>query len=1530
MTRLYNILRALAVSVLAIAVIVPVVLYIVLSIGAVQREISKIGESELSGLLGADVTIGELTVSPFNKVLLKDVSVVIEPGDTALRVHRLGAGVVLSKLLLDRRIVFSYAEIIGLDARLHRDSANAPLNIQPIIDRLSPKDKNKPPTRYDLRVNNIVIRRSEVSYDVGDKPRNGEKFDPNHIGIHGLRADLLLPRIKNDNYVVKLNRLAMRERSGLSIESLSGLFMVSDTALAVNDFSLELPESRLVLGDMTVKYNGWNDLSANITRIPLSFRILDGSVITPSDFSGFIPMLSKLNQHIDTRIDVDGAVDDLSINRLLLRSSDGLFNLEVAGNVSGLPSVKEADAEIKSLSLDVEGKQAAALLSAIKVVSPKIAMMIENLGTVRMSGEAAGNFNRAFYNGTILTSAGNLDLNATYSSRGEKSPRYLVGEVVIEDLAIGNITGDKRLGTLNAHINADTEIRHSALYGKVNAVIDNVDYKGYNYNNVVAEVDIDGKVVSGGLSIDDDNLKLLVDGNADFTPGKTDCDIRATVRDFSPFALNLTDKYKDYRMTADMMIDMHGDNVEILDGKAEINRFAFKDEEGGGIELPHFVLMSSGSTSPQYILVHSDIFDAQLKGRYRFKDIVPAAKEILAEVMPVLFPATGHDGQKQKHDYAADFDLSLDIKGNEITNDWLQFFKSPVKVLHPIAVNGSMDCEEHTIKLSVDAPYLLQKDKFIDNTKLLMAVDGAENKADLLVSTVYPTKKGNATLEFVGKATSNRVDTRIGWDIDRDKEFSGVLDLSTLLSRNDEDKGGLVVDTDVKESRIVFNDTAWTVHPATVSWSDKRISVNDIDISRTGQFIRISGSASSNPLDVMCLDLRDVSLDYVFETLDINNVMFGGIASGTFYASDLFTKSPRVSIYGLKVKGLSYNHSLLGDADIKSAWDNETKGISINAVVSQKNGRKSYIDGAIYPIAQSLDFSFNADKLDVGFMKPYMEAFTSEISGYASGDARLFGTFKLIDMTGDIYAEDLKMKLDFTNTYYTTSDSIHLSPGRISFSDVVLRDSYGNTANLDGWVTHKCFKEPKFEFNVTNARNFLCFDINENLSPTWYGHIFCSGAAHVKGIPGFIDINVDMSTAPQSQFTFVLSDTEAADEYSFMTFHDRDELKGELLLAVEDPQKAAVNRLKEYYARLNREESAPTLYRINLQVSATPDGELVLVMDPVGGDRIKARGNGNLRIEYNSADEDMRMFGTYTLSQGNYNFTLQDIIIKDFSIKPGSSISFHGDPLSAMLDIEAVYSVNANLSDLDESFLQDRELNRTNVPVHALLKVTGDMQQPDINFDLEFPTLTQDTYRKVKSIVSTDEMMNRQIIYLLALNRFYTPDYMASTTKGNELVSVASSTISSQLSSMLGQLSENWSIAPNIRSDKGDFSDMEVDLALSSYLLDNRLLFNGNFGYRDDAMNNNSFIGDFDLEYLLNKSGNIRLKAYNRYNDQNYYVKSALTTQGVGIMFRRDFDDIFSFIKRLRKTNAKPEAAKAASDSTNVNTNTNNDIFKHD
>ncbi len=124
---------------------------------------------------------------------------------------------------------------------------------------------------------------------------------------------------------------------------------------------------------------------------------------------------------------------------------------------------------------------------------------------------------------------------------------------------------------------------------------------------------------------------------------------------------------------------------------------------------------------------------------------------------------------------------------------------------------------------------------------------------------------------------------------------------------------------------------------------------------------------------------------------------------------------------------------------------------------------------------------------------------------------------------------------------------------------------------------------------------------------------------------------------------------------------------------------------------------------------------------------------------------------------------------------------------------------------------------------------------------------------------------------------------------------------------MLGQLTDKFTLAPSFRSDKGDFSDIEVDVALSSRLLDNRLLINGNFGYRDRSTSQTTFVGDFDIEYLLSKSGNLRLKAYNHFNDQNYYLRQALTTQGIGVIYRKDFDNPFSFLRRWRERHKKHE-----------------------
>ena len=270
----------------------------------------------------------------------------------------------------------------------------------------------------------------------------------------------------------------------------------------------------------------------------------------------------------------------------------------------------------------------------------------------------------------------------------------------------------------------------------------------------------------------------------------------------------------------------------------------------------------------------------------------------------------------------------------------------------------------------------------------------------------------------------------------------------------------------------------------------------------------------------------------------------------------------------------------------------------------------------------------------------------------------------------------------------------------------------------------------------------------------------------------------------------------------------------------------------------------------------------------------------------------------------------------------GSIVEFKGNPFDTQLDINAYYQVTANLSDLDETISDSKELSRTSVPVQCLLNINGDLWRPDLDFDINLPTVSQDIDRRVRSIIGTQEMMNKQIIYLMVLNKFYTPDYVTQNQQNrySDLSSVASSTLSSQLNNLLGQLSDNWNIGTNIRTDKGDFSDVEVQLALSSQLLNNRLLFNGNLGYKDNqnSSNTNSFIGDFDLEYLLNPIGTLRLKAYNHYNDRNYSIKSALTTQGVGVMAKKDFNSITDLFSVFLNKNRKEKNRKEKSNNMNL------------
>ncbi len=1506
MKTFYRLLRSILVTAIILIAVLPAVLYVAMSLSGVQRRVADTIESELSTLLGARVTVGDLGLIPYNRVILRDVTVETTPGDTALTVRRLGASVSLWRGITTGNWRVNYLQVIGMDARLRRDSADAPLNIQPIIDALSPKDKNKPPTAFDLKISTVIIRSSAISYDVADAPVT-DRFNPDHIHLTNFRADLNLPRITNDDFTVNLRRLAFDGQQGFAVTRLSGNFHIAADELKAENLEIELPGSYVGVGDIQLPLDGLNSIAKSLRTTPLTLALSDETHIWLPDLRWFYPPLDKAALMASiSRCKVSGtpSAARFSLNLDL----EGELSLDVDGQAMDIESDRR-ELSLSHLDLTLSGQQIGRMVGEMGVSPRQIPQILMAAGDITLHAEGTGSASGADGHISLSSQPGVLTAEGSAIFSGKKIARlegWLETDGYFDAGALfphAGVSGAE----VSATITYEADRNHRSGEGELTLPLLRVN--GRELSNISAHISLDNDILSGIMDVDDRALALSANGSYSLSKTAKDIQLDADILHFYPDRLGLWGKYPGAMLSGLVNIDMAGPDIRCMDGNITVTDLTLKPAAGDALTMHRFDLVSKRlDDDTARIDINSDWLDGTVMGEFDFAHIGDALTDILAGAFPALIaghssnsqtrslqsaPSLHSPGAAVHHRLAANnFDFNFTIKETERPAD---FFHLPVSIIYPSTIKGEVSQNDGDLHLDISLPYLRQGSKLIERSVLSAFVDGREGHARLAFSTVTPTKGGPMEVDVNLSGDNNLLRSSVKWNIDRERRYDGNLLTDIFFSR---DNTGLTSTVRIRRSELTFNDSTWVVSPATVTVRGKEVNVDGIHASHGSQFIKINGDVSTDPSALLTLDVDGFSLDYLFESLGIDAAMLGGDATGTFYASDLYSGQPRLETPGLRVKDISYNKTVLGDAVVRSAFDRAQMAVMIDADIDN-HGRMSKVEGGIFATRDSLDLTFTVDRAPVGFLTPYMSAFASDIAGYASGRARVFGNFKYIDLEGDVEADSVSMRINFTNTTYWASDSLHIRPGRINLENITLHDESGHTALLNGIVRHTYFKEPTFEFGITGARGLLCYNETPKDNPRWYGRIYGDGSAFVKGEPGIVDINIDMLTAPGSTFTFVLSDRIEADEYSFLTFRDKNRLMAEMTdtVRLRDTSMDLVNHLRQLAAA--HDETSSSDYNITIQMGVTPGAEINLVMDPVGGDRIRAYGAGHLRMDYFSANNELKMFGTYTLDRGDYNFTLQDIIIKDFTIKPGSEISFNGDPYAAQLDIRAAYSLTANLSDLDESFLNDSELNRTNVPVNAIMKVSGDIRQPEISFDLEFPTLTSDIYRKVRSIISTDEMMNRQILYLLALNRFYTPEYMAGATRGNELVSVASSTLSSQLSNILGQISDNWNIAPTLRSNRGDFSDVEVDVALSSRLLNNRLLFNSNFGYRDKSLNSNQFIGDFELEYLLNRSGNFRLKAYNRYNDQNYYLRSALTTQGVGIILRKDFDTLTDFLKPL-------------------------------
>lgn len=1443
-------------------------LFGLLNLPSVQEAARKRIVEELKTKLDTELDIGELHFQPFNTIELKNISLYDRKNNDILKAERLYANVDLLPLLRNE-VIINAVSLSNFHVDLSKDSSNAPLNIQFIIDAFKPKDDTKK-TSFDVKISSLNINNGTFRFDIKDKPYKDNQFDNNHIFVSDLNANMALKSLKTDSLNIQIKRLSLEEKSGVKIQNLTARVISQDKTIQVKGFRLELPHSLLQFDDCSIDLKDGNLNGDFIKTAEITCSIVS-SYITPKDVSGFTPIFRNFKDRIFLNAKVKGTINDLTVPSLSLDYGDKM-TLRTNATVKNFTDKDNLylAGSVEKLYVTTEGLKG--LLANFSDKEQKLPQEVENMGNISFHGNISGQLKSLKAHGVLHGNPGTVETDLVFGFNPEKGiDSYFNGKIYAKDFNLQELTGNSKLDKLSFDLLVDLKKqKNHKMGGKVEGVISEFDYNNYTYHNVTLNGEYNGTKAEGKAVIDDENIYLALDGLFDLDPKETELNFKARLRSFRPDKLNLSDKFTNSFLSLNLDANFKGNHIDNAIGSISIDSLNFY-RDGQALSIKNFVVESSEEDEGKKISIRSDIINGEIVGNYSFTTIANSLKKTLNPYLPALIPLA----KSQRID-ENNFTLNFTVGNTEKLSNILSF---PVTFYSDVNISGFYN--NLTDKLQLEVFYPSAK---IAGSSVKSGYFKVENNKDKLISSLSGIVLGKKYLqnnfELTLDAANNTVNTSVFFDNVDKKKFNGKVNASALFSR-EEGTNKLKTDIAISPSQAVWSDTTWVIEKSHIQICPGVISVDNFNIHSAlkDQFINIDGKYSAaNPDDEMKIDLENIDLEYIFTSLAIDALNFGGRATGTLLCSNV-DGSPYANV-NLKVDDFKFNNTNLGLLNLYSEVDEKEKKVNMKGTILDKDSRLTNIDGFINPLTQELSMHFDADKIDIAFLNKYASSLFNNVTGQGTGKVHLYGNFSKVTIEGKAFIEEGSLGINFLNTRYLFTDTVYLKKDLIYFNDVTFYDQNKSEAKVSGKVAHDFFSDFMYYVEL-HGNDFMLYNASEQLNPMFFGTLYGSGTGSISGNEQVVNINAQLRTNKNSRIRMNFME-ETVNEYSFVTYksQESDTIQGDN----KKPQRQiGQNALKS--------ESGMEI-NMNFYVDATPDAVVEIVMDPIGGDILRGAGSGALQFVWGTKT-DPRLYGTYVINDGSYNFTFQKIIERKFIIKSGSSVLFRGDPFQANLNVDALYRLNANLNDLDADLAQ--RAGQTSIPVECILNITGELQQPNIRLDVALPTADAEVQRQVKSLMNNEDMVNRQMVYLLILSKFYTPGNTNDQYKSSDFASLASATLSTQLSKILSGIDDKWQFGTNIRTSDGAFTSTEVELLLSSRLLNNRLLINGNFGYRDDPnlLIQNAFIRDVDVEYLLNPAGTWRVKAYNHFNEKFYYKSAdnnSIETQGVGIMYKKDFD----------------------------------------
>lgn len=1441
-----------------------------LHIPAVKTCIGNTASNALAQKLGTKVEIQEINLGFLNRIILDGITIYDQQQQKLLTSSRASIKVNLLSLL-QGKVSISSAQLFGATANTYRQTAQSKPNYQFVLDSLASKEPQKE-SKLDVTIGSLIIRNGTLIYHQNDAPKTIGQLNLKHLHITNLSAHILINTLTNDSLNLQIKRLALDEASGVHLNALTTKLQANKRDAHLNYLNIDMPGTCIRIKDGSAHYQFENkQLALSTLTYNLTFS---PSYIRPCDFAFLLPALRPFVKKIDLSTKISGTISSLRMHDLHLSGSNIYFSAN--GEISNWQNDLQWKGHINTLNLHANGIQ-----FIVDNLGQQFHIPIEitRLGNIYFKGDCSGRRKDIALEGKLHTDAGNATLAVNLQNN------HFKGNIETAGIALGRIIDNAQFGNFKAKLNAEGYWFNNVLSMKAKGAIDLFDYNQYTYHNISLNAAIKKKNrqidFNGKFDMDDPNGEIHLNGSLSNMGKLFNAKLQANVAHFNPKSLRLSTQIPAAFFGMQIEANIKGHNLNTALGSIRIKDFDMQAPDKH-YHLNTLSLQADTTKGIHTICLDSDFGQMRLKGNYDYATLSNSITNIIATKLPTL-PGL----PRYKKIKTNDFSFEAEIQ----KSDWLQqVLNIDLDLQRPLRLNMMVNDRHHLMDIFAQMPSFTYAGQHFERGYLHIATVQDTLKANIHTKKIDENGQG-FYLHVQANASDNKLNSTLTWKNLKGKSIWGTLRSETTFFTHQKLATAHIC---IHPSNIWIDNTAWEVQPSDIIYQAKHLTIDHFAVVHDDQHIVISGEATPHSNDSITAELKNIDVAYILNLVNFHAVDFSGKATGHAHISNVFAKPQAAGT--LKISDFKFQDGRMGTLTANATWNEKAEQIDIDAIAHdtliQRNHptpilAQTNIQGYVSPTKSYIDLNIAANNTRIEFLKSFCGSFIDHVEGYASGDIKVAGPLSNINLSGDAIANG-KVHLSALNTEYTLRDAhVHAIPDEIYLMNDTLYDKDGHHGVLYGVLHHQHLTQMSYDCTI-EAHNLLAYDTHEFGNNTFYGTAYATGRCDIKGKPGNVDINIDARPNQGTQIVYNVASPTTITDQNFIHWSDRGQKS---LPTVQDkPQEDT-----------DEEPDIPSDMHINFLVNMTPEATIKLLMDKATDDHIILHGSGGIRATYyNKGGFDM--YGNYLVDNGMYKLTIQNAIKRDFTFMPGGTISFGGDPYHAALNLKAQYTVQGvSLSDLNIG----RSFANNNIRVNCLMNITGTPAAPKLDFNLDLPTLNSDAKQMVLSLINSEEEMNQQVLYLLAIGRFYTQASNNAATETSQsktslaMQSILSGTVSQQINNVLSSVinNTNWNFGANISTGDEGWNNAEYEGILSGRLLNNRLLFNGQFGYRDNANATTSFIGDFDLRYLLFPNGNFAIRMYNQTNDR-YFTRNSLNTQGIGFILKKDFNGIGELFRK--------------------------------